>query len=126
EEQGGAEERTFLSAQARSLEGFRQPGKALEAWKMLAEQHPFSEEGRKAKDAIRRLTGAVAGQPYLGLSFVGESATVEITAPGGPADKAGLQPGDKLRNLNDFRIASLADVRRALDKIKPGDKLRLV
>ena len=126
EEQGGQEERTFLSAQGRALERFGQTAKALEAWKMLAEQHPFSEEGRKAQAEVKRLTGAVAAQPYLGVGFAGESSTVDRVAPGGPADKAGLQSGDKLRSINDVRIASLADVRKAMENIKPGDKVRLL
>ena len=71
--------------------------------------------------------GAASGQQVqviAGLS-PGESATVDRTAPGGPADRAGLQTGDRIRGINDVRISTLADVRRALEKVKPGDKVSI-
>ncbi len=125
-EQGGQEERTYLKAQAQALERLGQTAKALEAWKLLAEQHPFSEEGRKALVEVRRLTGVVAATPYLGIGLAGESATVDRVAPGGPADRAGVQTGDRLRQFNDTRINSLSDLRRALETVKPGDKVKLL
>ncbi len=125
-EQGGQEERTFLSAQAQALDRFDKTASALQAWKLLAEQHPFSDEGRKALAEVRRLSGVAAGMPYLGIGFAGESATVDRVAPGGPADKAGVQSGDRFRSLNDVAIKSMGDVRGALEKVKPGDKVRVV
>jgi dienelactone hydrolase len=57
EEQGGADERHTLRAQARGLERFGQKAKALEAWQLLLKLHPDTPEGRQAADAIRRLRG---------------------------------------------------------------------
>jgi predicted metalloprotease with PDZ domain len=124
-EQGALEERTFLRAQAEALERFHQTEQALQAWRLLAQQYPTTPEGRKAADAVRRLTGAVAATPFLGAGFEGESAVVERVLPGGPADKAGLEPGDRLRTLAGKKVATLDDVRKALGSHKPGDKLKV-
>ena len=41
--------------------------------------------------------------------------------PGSPADEAGIQPGDIILRVNRKRIRSLADFRRAMARIKPGE-----
>jgi dienelactone hydrolase len=56
-EQGGADERRFLLAEAKGLERFGQKAKALEAWQLLLKLHPDSPEGRQAAEAVRRLQG---------------------------------------------------------------------
>jgi hypothetical protein len=56
-EQGGADERHFLRAQARALERFGATAKALEAWRLLLKLHPDTPEGRQAAEAVRRLQG---------------------------------------------------------------------
>ena len=124
-EQGGQEERAFLQAQAQALEGFGKKAAALQGWKMLAEQHPFSTEGRKAQEEIRRLTAEVAALPYLGVSFAGDAALVEKVVPGSPADKAGLQAADRVRKLDTTRITSLTDLRKAIGNLKAGDRIQL-
>jgi dienelactone hydrolase len=124
-EQGGQDERTFLMAQAEALGRFGKTAAALQAWKMLAEQHPFSAEGRKAQAEVRRLAGAAANKPYLGIAFSGGSTLIDKVIPGGPGDKAGLKPGDRLRNVDTTRITDLTDLRGIIDKIKPGDKVSL-
>ena len=57
EEQGGADERRSLLAQAKGLERFGQKAKALEAWRLLLKLHPDTPEGRQAAEAVRRLSG---------------------------------------------------------------------
>jgi S1-C subfamily serine protease len=46
---------------------------------------------------------------------------VEVT-PGGPADKAGLQPGDVIVGLNGEQTPSLVALEGALATLRPGDK----
>jgi hypothetical protein len=124
-EQGGQEERTYLQAQAQALDRFGQTGKALQAWKVLSEQHPFSPEGRKAMEEVRRLSAALERQPYLGIGFRGRSLVVERVVAGGPADRAGVKPGDRLRSLDDATLGNYEDLQKALGRFKPGDRVRL-
>lgn len=48
----------------------------------------------------------------------------EIVA-GGPADKAGLQPGDVLTAVNDNEVADLSEARSALQCYGPGDTVTI-
>ncbi len=50
---------------------------------------------------------------------------VELTAPDGPAAKAGLQQNDILTTLNDSPIASVEDFRARLRQIPPATSIRL-
>jgi hypothetical protein len=51
----------------------------------------------------------------LGLTLdVDRGDHVKAVAPGSPADKAGLKPGDVLQRVNGQPVASIADVRHAL------------
>jgi hypothetical protein len=56
-EQGGADERRSLLAQAKGLERFGQKAAALEAWQLLLKLHPDTPEGKQAAEAVRRLGG---------------------------------------------------------------------
>jgi pimeloyl-ACP methyl ester carboxylesterase len=123
EEQGGAEERLLLGARARSLERFGEMRPALKAWDLLAKNHPHSDEGKKAADEATRLRTALAATPYLGVTFEGQSTTVQAVESKGPADRAGMQPGDKVIKLGDAKPANLVELRRALMAVKPGDTL---
>jgi predicted esterase len=123
EEQGGAEERLILAAQGRSLEKFDQPRAALKAWALLAKNHPETDEGKKAADEAKRIRGVLAKTPYLGITFEGASTTVQGVETKGPADRAGVQPGDKVMKLGDTKVTSPADVLRVLQTSKPGDSL---
>jgi hypothetical protein len=123
EEQGGVEEGQLLGAQARSLEKFGQARPALKAWELLAKNQPNTHEGKKAAEEAKRLRGVLATTPYLGIVFEGESVTVQAVETKGPADKAGVQAGDKLTKLGDAKITNLAELRRAMASVKPGDSV---
>jgi hypothetical protein len=55
EEQGGAEERKHLAAQAKALERFGQTDAAIRAWELLAKLHPNTPEGKQAAKEAARL-----------------------------------------------------------------------
>jgi dienelactone hydrolase len=57
EEQGGADERRYLAAQAKSLQRFGKADQALQAWELLQRLHPDSAEGRMAATEIKKLQG---------------------------------------------------------------------
>jgi hypothetical protein len=124
-EQGGKDERTYLRAQARALESVGRTALALRAWQMLAERHADAPEGREAQAAVQRLEKARAATPYLGISFAGESAVVDKVLPGSPADRAGFRAGDRIRTLGGKKVQDLAGLRRALEGVKPGDKVKV-
>lgn len=123
-DQGGLEARSFLLAQAQAFERFEKKDAAIQAYKMLTEEYPFSTEGRKAATELRRLTGKAA-PPSLGLGFASESPVVEQVVPDSPADKAGVQPGDRILAIDAKKVRSLDEVRAALKDIKPGDQVKL-
>jgi predicted esterase len=121
-EQGGKEERSSLAAQARALDRFGDARRALQAWQTLARNHPDSDEGKKAAAEVQRLKNVLAATPYLGVAFT-SGLTVGQVAADGPADRAGIKAGDRLLRLGDVKLASLQDLRKALQSHKPGDKI---
>lgn len=56
-EQGGADERRFLAAQAKALQRFGKLDLALRTWEQLQERQPDSVEGRLAAAEIKKLRG---------------------------------------------------------------------
>lgn len=67
------------------------------------------------------------GQPraYLGLAFEKNTTTVSQAVKDGPADQAGIKPGDKIMALGDAKIGSLPDLVKALRSLKPGAEVKL-
>jgi predicted esterase len=120
--QAAAEERRLLAAQARAVERLGDLRAALAVYEKLAAKHAASDEGKQAADAAKRLAAALAATPYLGAGFEDDGVTVQAVAPEGPAHRAGLRPGDLVTQLGATKVASLADLRRALAALKPGDK----
>ncbi|MER5944717.1 trypsin-like peptidase domain-containing protein [Streptomyces sp. NPDC001904] len=51
-------------------------------------------------------------------------SVVSVT-DGGPADKAGLRPGDVITALGDEKITTMTSLQEALADEKPGDKVRI-
>ena len=73
--------------------------------------------------------GAVA-RGWLGVS-VGDAASgaagavINGVEPGGPADEAGLQPGDMVVSVNNQVISDAADLTRDIASTPPGGKVQL-
>jgi len=115
-------------SEARMLERFGLRGKALRAWRELAEKQPDSAEGKKAVAEAKRLETAIAATPkraYLGISFEGNSLKIGQVEKGGPADKAGLKAGDLLTKLDDAKLDSFATLTKRLAKSRPDDEVAL-
>ena len=52
-------------------------------------------------------------------------ALAEFVVPGGPADHAGLQPGDVITSVNGRSIAGPADLARAIGGMRTGERATL-
>jgi S1-C subfamily serine protease len=74
-------------------------------------------------------SGGKVVRAYLGVSNSDSpdhsGAVVQEVVPNGPAQKGGLQPGDKVTAINDKPILSSDDVSAAVNNLKPGQQAKL-
>jgi S1-C subfamily serine protease len=74
-------------------------------------------------------SGGKVVRAYLGVSNSDSAdnsgAVVQDIVPSGPAQKGGLQPGDKITAINDKPILSSDDVSAAVNNLKPGEQAKL-
>jgi hypothetical protein len=124
-EQQGAEERRSLAAEARALEKSGDARAALRTWARLARAHPETPEGAKAAAEAKRLLRLLDNSPYLGLSTEGDTGIVKAVEARGPAERAGVQRGDRLVKLGASAVGSLGELRQAVQGLKPGDRVTL-
>ena len=125
EQQGGADERTYLFAQASALQEFGRLTVAKGVWETLARRYPKTKEGQQATEKVEQITKRLSSLPYLGIRFVGATNRIEKIILDGPADQASLLPGDRITKLGKTGTRSLLDVRRALKGKKPGDRVKV-
>jgi S1-C subfamily serine protease len=77
--------------------------------------------------------GATASGPpaaWLGVQTTTSTtgapgATVELVEPGGPAEHAGVLPGDVITEVNGRPITTSSDLARALAGLQPGQQVQL-
>jgi S1-C subfamily serine protease len=74
-------------------------------------------------------SGGKVERAYLGVRNLTPSdrsgAIVDTTVQGGPAQQAGLQPGDKIIAIDDKKISSSEDVSAAVTQRKPGEQAKV-
>ncbi|HEV7804960.1 MAG TPA: trypsin-like peptidase domain-containing protein [Solirubrobacteraceae bacterium] len=83
-----------------------------------------------AKQVLPQLKrGEQIKRAYLGVQTgdaeTGTGAVVSDVVPGGPADDAGLQVGDRIVSIGDDAVTSSTDVATAVGASKPGDSVKL-
>ena len=109
--------RAQLAAQESSSGRFRaEAAEALPPPERPATEHPETEH-REA--STRRPQSVNVGRPYLGITFdpqYADAAVASAVVPGGPADQAGIQPGDSIDAINDRRpVSSYRDAYAIVD-----------
>jgi len=62
---------------------------------------------------------------HLGREKEEGGALIQKVLPNSPAERAGLQPGDLIIQVNDRPIHSAADLRAAIQQAEPGSKLQI-
>ena len=88
----------------------------------------FAVPANTVRQVVPRLrTGASIKRAYLGIesraSIAGPGAMVANVVPGGPADQAGLQPGDTITRVGGEEIRAPEDISAAIERRSPGDKV---
>lgn len=104
--------------------GFAIPVDTIKQQVALLQQHPGQVNGPP--------------EPYIGVSMIslndnirselhyqGSGVAIEGVFRGGPADKAGLQPGDVIQKINGNEITSVDQVQSAIHSLKPGQDVTL-
>jgi putative serine protease PepD len=84
----------------------------------------FAVPANTVRDVVPRLArGETIKRPYLGLTSAGGPSGVEVQAvePGGPAARAGLEPGDRVVSVGGRQVSEPGDVADAIDGRDPGD-----
>jgi len=95
-------------------------------------QLELQKDGKTSKLSLRP-DGSVVPAPvrpggnraYLGLSFEKDTTIVNMVVKDGPADKAGVQAGDKIIALGDAKIGSVPDLIKVLQSLKPGTEAKI-
>jgi putative serine protease PepD len=89
----------------------------------------FAVPSNTAREVIPRLVrGESIERPFLGVTTApaaGGASVVSVVA-GGPADRAGLEPGqDVIARVEGRRIRDPSDVAQAIADKKPGDRVKI-
>ncbi len=58
------------------------------------------------------------------LKISAEGVLINGTLKGGPADKAGIQPGDVLKTINNKTVNNITQLLKQISEVPPGDKIK--
>jgi predicted esterase len=125
-DQSDAASRRLILARAAAMEKSGRLPEARRAWEAAGKLADSPAGRRRSAGEVRRLVGLMARTPYLGLTLEGDTTLVRSAAAGGPAQKAGLRPRDRLEQVGGEKVDGPDAVRRRLERCKPGDDLEVV
>ncbi len=84
---------------------------------------PWNDFFRSVGLKLERQTVTVADPEFVAIQNFGRSPSVVSVASGGAAERAGLEPGDSILEMNGHAVGR--DLERRLGEIHPGEALRL-
>jgi serine protease DegQ len=58
------------------------------------------------------------------LKISADGVLINGTLKGGPADKAGIQPGDVLKTINNKPVSNITQLLKQISEVPPGDKIK--
>ena len=99
--------------------GFAIPANTVKEQVALLEKTPGTRQGTNTGfigAALQTVTPDVAVQ----LSYKGKGVAINQVVQGGPADQAGLQPGDVITKVNGTDVTTNEEVIKAIRATKPG------
>lgn len=104
--------------------GFAIPVDTMRQQVALLQEHPGQLNGPPTPYIGISMMG-IDDNVRAQLNYKGTGVAVQGVYQGGPADQAGLQPGDVIQKINDKDVTSVEQVQNAVHNAKPGDTLRL-
>ena len=90
----------------------------------------FAVPSNTVRSVVPRLEQGQAVTLLLGVSTSGDPANlsgaiVQSVVPGGAADKAGIQKGDRIKTIDGQAVQSPTDLSSAVALKQPGDKVKI-
>jgi serine protease Do len=104
--------------------GFAIPIDTVKQQVALLEQHPGQMKGPAVAYLGISMT-PVDDNVRSQLNYHGNGVAIEGVYQGGPADKAGLQPGDVIEKIDGKDVTSAQQVQDAVHAAKPGQEMHL-
>ncbi|GAC1527267.1 MAG: DegQ family serine endoprotease [Vulcanimicrobiaceae bacterium] len=105
--------------------GFAIPANTVKEQVALLEKNPGTHQGTNSGfigAALQTVTPDVGVQ----LNYKGKGVAIAQVVQGGPADQAGLQPGDVITRVNGTDVTTNAEVVKAIKATKPGGTVAMV
>ncbi|HMU42328.1 MAG TPA: M20/M25/M40 family metallo-hydrolase [Ignavibacteriaceae bacterium] len=91
---------------------------------------PLTFQGQTTGDTKKTETPTVGRKVSTGsvpdFAFSGEGVRIADLSPDSPAEKAGLQKGDVIIQLDKYKVKNLKDYSEALKNFKPGDIVEVI
>jgi len=99
--------------------GFAIPATTVREQVALLEKNPGTHQGTNA-GFIGAALATVTPDLGVQLNYKGKGVAVSQVVQGGPADQAGIQPGDVITRVNGTDVTTNAEVVKAIRATKPG------
>ncbi len=102
--------------------GFAIPANEVREQVALLEKNPGTHQGTNM-GYIGAALATVTPDLGVQLNYQGKGVAVEQVIQGGPADQAGMQPGDVIQKVNGKDVTSNDDVVSTIKATKPGESI---
>ena len=104
--------------------GFAIPATTVKEQVALLEKNPGTHQGTNI-GFIGAALETVTPQLGVQLSYQGKGVAVSQVVQGGPADQAGIQPGDVITKVNGTDVTTNDEVVKAIRATKPGATINM-